>query len=276
MKKTEFNISTTTEFRNSVHLNTKYHSDKNISIYLKIGWLKFEVNGKVYEIEPESVFIINRGSVFVLKAFSDEFRLRQLEADASFASKLRLNFSKYDAYRTLQLRDSSLRLDETTFTLVWQQIGAISHYLKKSSKNDFQERILGNLYIGLIYMVLSVLFEKSNKTLVFNDRKESITMNFLELVEQDFKIDRSLGYYSKKLHLSSKYVSNCVREITGMSPTDFIAKTTIGFARGQLIYTSITIAELADQLHFSDAYSFGKFFKKHSGYSPGKFRKLMS
>lgn len=123
---------------------------------------------------------------------------------------------------------------------------------------------------------MSALFEKTNKTLVFNDRKESITMRFLELVEHDFKKNRSLGHYAKKLNLSSKYVSNCVRETTGMSPTDFIAKTTIVFIRRQLIQTSSTLAELADQLNFSDAYSFGKFFKKHSGYSPGKFRKLMS
>lgn len=148
MKKTEFNITTTTEFRNTTRLNIKYHSDKNISIYLKTGWLKFDVNGKDYDIEPESVFIINRGSVFVLKAFSENLELRQLEADTQFASKLRLNFSKYDVYRTLQLRDSSLKLDDATFTLVWQQIDAIAYYLKKSSENDFHERILGNLYMG--------------------------------------------------------------------------------------------------------------------------------
>jgi len=38
-------------------------------------------------------------------------------------------------------------------------------------------------------------------------------------------------------------------------------------------YTKFDIAEIAYQLNFSDPANFGKFFKKHSGFTPLEYRK---
>jgi len=269
------NILNTPKFIDAIQPNKKYYPEKNLSIYLKRGNLLLKVNGKEQQINYSSVFFINKGSVFSVRAFSEDIEICMLEASPKLNLDLVVGFSRYDAYRTLQLLEGGMQLDAKTFEITWQHIDTISQYWKKDVGEGFRERIVKSLYTALVYMIVEIIFKQKNRTTVFNDRKEAITMQFLEMVEGGFKNNRNLNHYAEQLNLTAKYISNCVRETTGASPTDFIAKTTMDFAREQLMQTPFTISEIAEQLNFSDAYSFGKFFKNHSGYSPGKFRKML-
>ncbi len=59
----------------------------------------------------------------------------------------------------------------------------------------------------------------------------------------------------------------------GISLKEFIHRQTLKEANRLLISCSYTIAEIADKLGFIDRHYFYNYFKKHTGCSPGEFRK---
>lgn len=84
---------------------------------------------------------------------------------------------------------------------------------------------------------------------------------------------KELSFYAESLLISVKYLSNCVREITKSPPTSFIADALMNEAKVILLHPNNTGGMIAGELGFSDQYSFGKFFKKHTRLSPLNFRK---
>ena len=63
-----------------------------------------------------------------------------------------------------------------------------------------------------------------------------------------------------------------IRQISGKTVNNYIAEALYTDARRLLVFTDLTVKEIAEQLGFSDQSSFVKFFKKKSETSPANFR----
>ena len=57
----------------------------------------------------------------------------------------------------------------------------------------------------------------------------------------------------------------------GETPMRYRDKMLIGLAKDYLLSGFYTVAETAEKCGFDDPSYFGRFFKKHTGVSPGKF-----
>ncbi|MCB4235521.1 helix-turn-helix domain-containing protein [Kaistella anthropi] len=97
-------------------------------------------------------------------------------------------------------------------------------------------------------------------------------VNFSVFSTLHFKNEKELKFYADKLYITVKYLSNTVREITKVPPTYFITDSIINEAKINLLDNNTSIKEIANQLGFADQYTFGKFFKKHTGLSPKHYR----
>ncbi len=64
-----------------------------------------------------------------------------------------------------------------------------------------------------------------------------------------------------------------MKQLTGMSPNDYIRKARMEAAAELLINTNLTAAEVAYKVGFEDQYYFSKSFKKYFGTPPSKYRK---
>lgn len=105
-------------------------------------------------------------------------------------------------------------------------------------------------------------------------RKESIVLNFTALVKVHFKTQRNLSFYASLLHITPKYLTVTSKEITGKSAGEIIEGFVIQEARMLLDNRTLSIAQIAEELQFSDQSFFGKFFKRLTGFSPSEYRKL--
>lgn len=63
------------------------------------------------------------------------------------------------------------------------------------------------------------------------------------------------------------------RRIAGVSPKEWLLNTRIDRAADLLHETTMTIAEIADQLGYEDVYHFSRQFKLKTGVSPSRFRR---
>ena len=75
------------------------------------------------------------------------------------------------------------------------------------------------------------------------------------------------------LHVSSRYLTDMLKSLTGQSAQQHIHERLIETAKVILITTRFTISEVAYQLGFEHPQSFNKLFKRHTNLSPNVFRK---
>jgi AraC family transcriptional activator of pobA len=78
--------------------------------------------------------------------------------------------------------------------------------------------------------------------------------------------------YAQELGVSLGQLTRLCREVLGMSTIEAINARVVHEARRELVYSSLSIKQVAAELGFDDEAYFGRFFKKQTGMRPTEFR----
>lgn len=134
---------------------------------------------------------------------------------------------------------------------------------------DIQKCIL----LSLLYR-LKELYQSRNKLTdnPASSRNEQICKEFAHLVIQHYSKERNITFYAQKIGITPTHLSNTVKQVTGKTVMDIIAEMVITDAKAQLKSTNLPINEIADSLNFANVSFFGKYFKRHVGIGPQKYR----
>jgi AraC family transcriptional regulator, transcriptional activator of pobA len=92
------------------------------------------------------------------------------------------------------------------------------------------------------------------------------------LVEEHFRKERLLGFYSEKLAMTPDRLNDHVKRATGVTAGHLIRQRVLTEAKRQLVFTTQPIHEIAYDLTFSDPSHFARFFRKQTGTTPQEFR----
>lgn len=80
------------------------------------------------------------------------------------------------------------------------------------------------------------------------------------------------AYLASQLNLSTKYLSDCLKQLTGQTAQQHIHDKLIEKAKEKLTSTELSVSEIAYQLGFDFPQSFSKLFKAKTTLSPLAFR----
>lgn len=129
---------------------------------------------------------------------------------------------------------------------------------------------------SLIYIVLNEIddvHQKQNPELSSDAGKGShILSQFKALLADHFIEERQVSFYADKMHLTPKYFSTVIKEVSGKTAGAWINEMLLLESKVRLQNKAQSIAQIAYDLDFSDPSHFGKFFKKHMGVSPLEYR----
>jgi AraC-like DNA-binding protein len=103
-------------------------------------------------------------------------------------------------------------------------------------------------------------------------RSDEIMTSFAELLSEHIRTETSVEFYAEKLCISKQYLSLIVKRKTQVSIGRIIAIMRVEEASRLLRDPALTLQQIAEEMSFADQSSFGKFFKKHSGMTPLKYR----
>ncbi|MDD7692591.1 MAG: helix-turn-helix domain-containing protein [Prevotella sp.] len=101
---------------------------------------------------------------------------------------------------------------------------------------------------------------------------ERIFINFIKLVESHFIKERRVSWYSNELCITSKYLSEKVKQVSGCTPNEWIDRFVILEIRMLLKYTTKSIKQISADLNFPNQSFMGRFFRAHVGVSPLSYR----
>lgn len=103
-------------------------------------------------------------------------------------------------------------------------------------------------------------------------RKEDLTHRFYTLMMDNYREHKEVIFYADKLHVSSKYLSEVVKETSGKSPKDWIIDYSLLEIKELLKNSSLNIQEITIRTKFLNQSALGRFFKRHTNMSPSEYR----
>jgi AraC family transcriptional activator of pobA len=181
-------------------------------------------------------------------------------------------FFSYSANETLHLSDQEKATIMAVFRFIEDELNART--------DDFsQDVIISQIELLLNY---SNRFYK-RQFITRKAHNNELLQKLEELLENYFNNEMALSrglpsvqFLADECNLSSSYLSDMLRALTGRSAQQLIHDKLIEKAKEKLSATSLSVSEVAFALGFEHPQSFSKFFKAKTDQSPLEFRRSFS
>ena len=220
-----------------------------------IGWYK--VNNKKLSLKANHFALLPRKAYFQLGVeSSDQWSLYFVKFNGAIG----------EAMYTYLLQDKNNK-NQTTPPLVGRiaQFQDIMHHL------DLMDNMENLLYANFRFYSFLGTFRLT----VFNYMKKGVD-NIIErcilIMKQHLHKNLTLDELAKEACVSASYLSELFRQKTHYSPIQLFTSLKIQRASQMLRSTKNPIKQIAEEMGYTDQYSFSRSFKQIMGTSPKKFR----
>ena len=102
---------------------------------------------------------------------------------------------------------------------------------------------------------------------------DRIYRRFMLLLSENSNVNRSVKSYADELCVSPKYLTSVCRKHSDSTASELIATSIVSRIKQLLLYSDLSIKEVATEMGFDNLSFFGKYVKKHLGLSPNNYRK---
>tara|TARA_R110002111_G_scaffold131075_1_gene196017 strand:+ start:269 stop:1171 length:903 start_codon:yes stop_codon:yes gene_type:complete len=130
-----------------------------------------------------------------------------------------------------------------------------------------------NGYLWALLHTVKEIWLKEN-TSSFVSQKSLLVSSFENEISLRLKADVRVSDIANILSISPKYLSETLKEETGLNAKQLLDRAIFEEAKSLLKNTPNSISEIAHYLHFSEPSNFSKFFKRMSASNPSDFRSI--
>ena len=109
----------------------------------------------------------------------------------------------------------------------------------------------------------------------FEKVQNTTFVNFLKILEENFRRAEGVEFYAEKLFMSSRNLNLICRKIINESVSDIIETRKLMEAKNLLIYSDKSVSEISFELGYNEKAHFSSVFKKKNGLTPSEFREEM-
>ena len=244
---------------------------------MKKGIAVVRINLKQFELKSGQIFICSPGDIVqFISAEAEEIYGLGLSLD--FILGLNLVMKVRDFVADVVMRNDAPIMDLPPAYMT--DIESLYQLILKNVRHEgaYQKDLLKSLCTTYIYLI-GRMFNENKKCQ--SERKENISqrsmavfMRFMELLDEHHQNEREMAFYAKKVHLTPKHFSTLIKKVSGTNATEWINRYVILEAKSMLMYSDKSIQEIAFALNFPNPSFFGRYFKHHTGMSPGEYRSL--
>lgn len=252
--------------------------DYGILIFCTAGKAQFDYDGQTIHLQANDLFLFFARAVMDNFMCSPDFNCREIWFsrgemwDMNMYGKNSLSdlvTLKQNPKVTLGKSDAA-KLD-TYYQLLCQD-------MREYAEPDNQS-IVHSLFSSFILEILAIMRRSYNASVEEGTdaagrlHGKLLADEFVKLVEQSDGRIRRVDDFAQMLNVSPKYLSKLLHRVMARKPSEIIALFTLKAIENRLRYSDMTMQQIADELHFSSASSFGKFVREHTDMTPLEFRK---
>lgn len=232
------------------------------------GAMTFTSPNQVQSVEFDDVANINEsaGTGYVLMFHPSFLGRHQIAGDIkkynffSYAVNEALHLSQMEQNNVItifeKIEEEYQHIDQHTQGVILAQIDLLLQYSSRFYERQFITRKSVN-------EELLILTESVINNYLNNDKGLELGLLTVE-------------YVASQVNLSSNYLSDALRSLTGQSTQQYIQEKMIGKAKEYLTTTNFTVSEIAYRLGFERPQSFNKLFKNKTEMSPLEFKQLFN
>lgn len=239
----------------------------------KSGELQYTIDTTLQKASANNMMFISNGQVVENFTYSDDCQGVALMMSDNFVHDVVAGmkemsniilFSRLHPISTLTPVD--MNVIESYYDLLRKRITDHTHHFRKD--------VVRSLLVCTLYELSNVIYRSQSNVPQHRSRAESIFIQFITLVEKNFKTERRVSWYSKEMCITAKYLSEAIKSVSGRSPNNWIDNYVILELRVMLKNSNMSIKEITMELNFPNQSFLGKFFKEHVGMSPSQYRNL--
>ncbi len=238
------------------------------------GEMIVKVNLIEYTLKANDVIVFTPNDIRQFVSVSTGFYSKSVNFKPDYLSRAGIHRKNVEAMEFMPLSSSPLlKVPEKDMELLLKMTDILATKNSVATVQAYQEEVMLNVFAGFIYELGSHYKRQQSFEEIKVTRKEELVMRFMKILPLHFKTVRSVQVYASMLHISPKYLSHTLKEITGKTAGDFIDEMVMLEAKVLLNEPQFSVAQVAGMLGFSDQFFFSSYFKKHYGQSPSSYRR---
>ena len=274
---------------------SEFTSEYHVHILVRDGEMRFSDGKQTHVSQKDDLVIWQMSNAIQEVVYSDDFEADFLIASGEFLSRFNpemvwasKGFIFIRINPSFHLHEESLRLMNDDFALFRQRINmpenaltsgratlhsgeSMQASLSSRSIGAFKEEVIGRVMQIFLYDLWTV-YSSEMSQMETNDNAARIFLRFLSWVQKDCRKQRDVAYYADKLCITSKYLSQVSRSVSGLPASEWITYYATFELVSLLNDQSKTLTEVADLMNFETASHFSRYVKKLLGKSPSEYR----
>jgi len=241
-------------------------------LYLQKGSGFHIIDENQYEIKPPCIFFLSPGQAHALSLskdidgfiflFTSEFYLLN--------QKNKSRLLEFPFFFSTERNNPPLLLTDVTDDIFLQSLLKRACRILQSTENNHDDILYAIL--DLLLLSCENLYPHSQMSTI-KSKSNILVKNFLVYIEENYQNNLRINDYAQKLKITPNHLTQVVKQITGKTSVELLHEKIVVEIKRLLIHTNLSLAEIADMMHFDDQSYFTKYFKKYVGKSPLQFRK---
>lgn len=246
-----------------------YILDRMLLIKIMRGTATVEINEKKYDLTSRNfVFLPPQSIVRIIKSSYDlqvQVNGFMMAVQDIVLQKLGHSFFMYVFKQLVWTLSEDGEISVNAFCKLYED-----------ACNMPQDMVTTDIINSLVNFFLLALYQKvrdrleSNMSMPANSK--NLAAKFAILLRENYKHEHAVSFYAGKLCISPKYLTQVLKENTGLTPKSAIDRTLGAEAMFMLTNSSLNVQEISNELGFPDQSYFGRFFKRLFGVSPLHYR----
>lgn len=235
----------------------------------RAGTVELKADLDYYHVAPGSLVLMGPDVLRHWQAPSADYYNEALFFTEAFFSEPYSNptrLRQFDFFHAQATRVVPLSAAEAA--QVGQLLEAVRQTLDRPSR--YQADMVRSYVSLLLYMAADCYEQRQAPP---PPRRVDLVSRFHQLVAQHSPQRLRVADYASLLCVTDKYLSETVKAGTGKTAGAWIAGQVLREARRLLWQTDRSVAQIAEELGFSDASAFGKFFRRQTGQTPAAYQR---
>ena len=235
----------------------------------------YTLNESKYSIKPGDALILTEGQIVNEIWMSDNAKGYAMLISRNFIDEIFKELRDMSSLFLLAREHPIFPLNSNELTKLREYVELVKERLLEEDYR-FRKEVVRLLIIAMIYDIGTAIMRVMNKggnDVTTNTKAKRCFVQFIQLVEQNFRSERRVSWYAGQMGLTPKYLSEIISSTSKRTPNDWIDKYVTTEIRNQLSNTNKKISEIADDLNFPSQSFLGKYFRENVGMSPSEYRK---
>lgn len=256
---------------NSPSLGRPVSLDGFAAIVMMSGEATLSINLNEYLVRPNDVVVFTPEVAINVVGYTEQASAYMIAFSKSFVNEIQIDLATSLPVYMRFGKAPVLPVTPDDVTQI-RQLFQLVKTLLRSDKERYRHEIIRTLFTTAFYIITEIN-QREQPGLQKQGHCEVLFNEFMTLLQQHSKRERTVGFYARQLGITSKYLSSVVKEVSGKTAARWIDEAVILEAKALLKYSGMSIQEIAYHLNFSTQSFFGKYFKHHTGTSPSRYKR---